>query len=124
VLPVFVLLVLGAIEFGRAYFTLHLMSFAARDGCRGATLPGSTESDVISRVNSTFEAFGMAEGCGEPVVTVTDPDGVERASLSDAQQGDSVEVTVTYDFEVLTGSVIPGFQGVRELHASCVFRHE
>ena len=124
VLPLFLLLILAAIEFGRAYFTLHVLNNAARDGCRIAILPGSTADDVDDRIEAFLQKVKLDwESCRAEVVAV-DPDGVERASLADAQQGDSIEVTVEYDFTIVVGSIIPGFQGTKTLSSACVFRHE
>ncbi len=46
VLPVFVALMLGVIEFGRAIMVGQLVTNAAREGCRQAILDGSTNTAV------------------------------------------------------------------------------
>jgi Flp pilus assembly protein TadG len=124
VVPVLVLMVFGAIEFGRAYYDLHLLTNAARAGARVGALPEKVESDVSAAVDDFLAAVGLAGGWTTSV-TVKDPDGVERAGgLSNALQGDRVQVTVSHDFVVLTGTVLPGFTGSIELDGSCVFRRE
>lgn len=124
VLPVFILLLLGAVEFGRAYLDLHLLTNAAREGARVGSLPGSNELDVQSSVN-TFLQNADLSGSWSTSVVVKDPDGTTRSGgLSDAQEGDRVYVTVSYNFEVLSGSVIPGWSGTVTLNSNCVFRHE
>ena len=125
VLPLFLLLVFGALELGRALLRLHLLNNVAREGARVGTLPGNVEQDVTSKVNSFLTANGMQTGTWTTTISVTDSDGVPRSGgLSDAQQGDQVDVTITHNFGVLTGSIIPGFQGTVPLTARCVFRHE
>lgn len=124
VLPVLVLMVFGAIEFGRAYYDLHLLTNAARAGARVGSLPEKVEGDVTDSVDDFLNAVGLSGGW-TTTVSVEDPDGVERAGgLADALQGDRVQVTVTHNFVVLSGSILPGFTGSIELDGSCVFRRE
>lgn len=123
VLPIFVLLVFGAIEFGRAYYDLHLLTNAAREGGRRGSLPNQVETDVQGVVGDFLQGVGLSGDWGTTIV-VTAPDGTQRASLADALEGDLVSVTVGYDFSVLTGSLLPGFSGTVRLNGGCVFRHE
>jgi Flp pilus assembly protein TadG len=125
ILPLFVLLVFGALELGRAMLRVHLLNNAVREGARVGTLPGSLEQDVANKVSSFLQLQGMAAGTWTTTVTVTAPDGTARAGgLASALQGDLVKVTLTNQFNVLTGSIIPGFLGTKTLTANCVFRHE
>lgn len=123
VLPLFVMLVFGALEFGRAYYCVHLLTNAAREGARTGSLPGKLESDVEASVDNFLNSAGLS-GSWSTTVVVTDPDGTERSGLSSAQESDSVDVTVSYDFTVLSGSVVPGFSGTVPLSGQCAFRHE
>lgn len=52
ILPVFVLLMLGIIEFGRAVMIQQVLVNAAREGARRAVIPGATNADVTARVDS------------------------------------------------------------------------
>lgn len=124
VLPVFILLLLGAVEFGRAYLDLHLLTNAAREGARAGSLPGATETDVQNTVDNFLDETALSGGWST-TITVEDSDGNTRSGgLSDAQEGDRVYVSISYDFEVLSGSVIPGWSGTVTLSSDCVFRHE
>ncbi|MFO8006381.1 MAG: TadE/TadG family type IV pilus assembly protein [Candidatus Brocadiia bacterium] len=124
VLPVFVLLVFGALEFGRAYYDVHLLTSAAREGARTGSLPGKLESDVQAEVDDFLTRVGLS-GTWSTAVTVEDPSGTVRSGgLADALEGDLVYVTVSYDFQVLVGSLLPGFSGTVTLHGRCAFRHE
>ena len=76
-------------------------------------------------VDDFLLAAGLNLDTCDATVEVTDSGGIVRAGgLADAQQGDRVRVTVTHNFQVLSGSIIPGFQGVKVLTSTCVFRHE
>lgn len=124
ILPVFMLMLFGAIEFGRAYYTLHLLTNAAREGARTGMLPEKLEADVTSTVNDFLQDAGLG-GSWSSSVTVKDSGGETRAGgLADAVEGDRIHVVVTHDFHVLTGRIIPGFSGTVQLSGRCVFRHE
>jgi Flp pilus assembly protein TadG len=122
ILPLFLLLVFGALEFGRAYYDLHLLITAAREGGREASLPGTTEADVQATVDSFLTGAGLA-GSWTAVPLAYDQSGTE-IPLASAQEGDTVRVTVTYDFTVLVGSLLPGFTNTVQLRGRCAFRHE
>ncbi len=63
--PIFFLLVFGIIDFGRAFYTVHDLAAAAREGARyGATL-----SDPVGRaaeIRTVVKNFALAFG-GDPV---------------------------------------------------------
>jgi Flp pilus assembly protein TadG len=127
VLPVFLLIVFAAIEFGRAYFVMHLLASSAREGAREASLPNRTEADVQDRVQDFIEGVELDYSKTTATVGVipAGSDAVDsNTDLSSATAGDRVRVTVTYDFDILTGSIIPGFSGVVTLNGRCTFRHE
>ncbi len=125
VLPIFLLLLFGAVEFGRAYLTVHILTNASREGARCGSMPGNTEQDVVARVSEFLQGTGINPGDCTITVQVTDEQGAPRSGgLAEARQGDRVTVSVQYNFHVLTGGLIPGFQGTVPLSAACVFRHE
>jgi Flp pilus assembly protein TadG len=124
ILPVFALLVFAAVEFGRAYYDLHLLTTAAREGARTGSLSGKVESDVQDSVSDFLTGAGLS-GSWTTTTAVTQPDGSARAGgLVNAQEADRVAVTVQYSFQVLTGRIIPGFSGTIPLNQQCVYRHE
>jgi len=125
VLPVFLLLLLAGVEFGRAYLDLHLLTNAAREGARVGMLPNKVEQDVYDRVDEFLGNAGMRSGSWETTVEVRDREGnLREGGLAEAQEGDRVYVTVSYEFQVLSGTVIPGWDGTIALSSNCVFRHE
>jgi Flp pilus assembly protein TadG len=124
ILPLFMLLLFAAVEFGRAYFELHLLANAAREGSRVGSLLGQLEADVSARVDSFLTEVGFESGW-TTTIQVRDPTGSVRAGgLAGAVEGDRVAVTVTHSFQVMSGSLIPGFSGNLPLRGRCVFRHE
>ena len=126
VLPVFLLLLLGAVEFGRAYLRLHLLTNAAREGARAGSLPDSTDTIVQTAVNDFLTTAGVGSlATDHIIITVTDAGGAARTGgLSKAVQGDRVKVELQSDLEVMSGTLIPHWSGTVPLRAACVFRHE
>ena len=52
VVSAFVTLILGQIETARLGMASQMLTTAARDGCRVAVIPGSTQCDVQSRAEA------------------------------------------------------------------------
>jgi Flp pilus assembly protein TadG len=124
ILPLFMLLVFGTLEFGRAYYDMHLITNAARGGARVGSLPGKVESDVTSAVNASMNSVGLP-GTWSTAVVVKDTGGVVRTGgLAAAQEDDTVAVTVSYGFSFFSGHILPGVSGALTLKGRCVFRHE
>ena len=125
ILPIFLILILSAVDFGRAYLRLHLLTNAAREGARTASLPRSTESDVQNTVNNFLTDAGLKAVSFPPSeIVVTDPNGNEKTGLAVAQEGDRVRVMVVQDFSIIGVGFVPGTDGKIPLSASCTFRHE
>src|SRR5258708_23143991 len=55
---VFFMLVLGIFEIGRAFMTQHLLTNAAREGCRVGVLQGRSTSQITTAVNNTLAGHG------------------------------------------------------------------
>jgi Flp pilus assembly protein TadG len=123
VLPVFMVLVSGALEFGRVFSNMHQLTTVARCGARVGCLPGEVEDDVDFAVAGFMEAANLS---GHTTTTVvTDPTGETRpGGLIDAQEGDTVTVTVAYPFAPFTGGIVPGLNSTMTLHGRCAFRRE
>lgn len=61
VLPIFLLLVWGVIDFGRLLFTANSMASAVREGARQAAVladPVGSQATVKARVENAFTPFG------------------------------------------------------------------
>jgi len=130
ILPIFAMMIFGVIEFGRAFYTMHMLSNAAREGARTASLPDKTHSQVTTRIQE-FLASVRLDTARLQTVTIgiipadsTDASVSNTLTLDEAVTGDRCVVTVPYNFEVLTGSIIPGFSGTVVLSGRCTFRHE
>jgi Flp pilus assembly protein TadG len=118
VAPIVFALVMAAIEFGRAYMSLNLISNAARAGCRKGVLPGSSNDDVTSAVNSALSAGGISGA----TTTVMVNGAVTNAST--AAQGDQISVEITVPFSQVTWLPTTWFLGDATLAETSVMRHE
>jgi Flp pilus assembly protein TadG len=114
VAPVFFLLVLGMIEYGRMVMVQQVITNASREGARRAVLDGATTSEVTTVVND-YLASGSISGA---TVTVT-PD-----PPSDAEFGDPVTVSVSIPFSQVSWLPSPMYLGGKTLVATTVMRRE
>jgi Flp pilus assembly protein TadG len=89
VMPVLLLLVLGIIDVGRLVSTQVAVQDAAQEGALFAAFAPSSYSTVRDRVKTTADDLGVATND----VQVTCPEG---------NDGDRIDVTVGYDFDLLT----------------------
>lgn len=111
VAPIFVALVLGMIEFGRALMVQQTLTNASREGARVAVLEGATASEVTTAVNDRLATIhGASVSCN--------PDPAAAA------YGDSITVTVSVPFNGVSWLPSPIFLGGENLTASTVMRVE
>jgi len=109
VIPIFILLLFGIIEFGRLWETMNVLTSAAREGARIAAV---TSPDG-ARVRST--ALNLLAGSGLSGVSV---------ALSGPGGSHAVTVTVSGTYVPLTGAVIPGLIGPFNLTRSTTMHWE
>src|SRR5262245_27223054 len=99
VFPLLLLIVFGISEFGRALRTVQALNTAAREGARLAAGTAPVAGAVTARVNEVLDA-----------ARVTSSGLVIEGPLG-AGLEQTVRVTVTSDFEVLSGTVLEDFAG-------------
>jgi Flp pilus assembly protein TadG len=114
VAPVFMLLVLGMIEYGRMCMVQQVITNASREGARVAVLDGSTVADAQTTVNDYLAAGSIT---GATVTVAPNP-------LSDAEFGDPVTVTVSIPFSQVSWLPSPMYLGATTLSANTVMRRE
>jgi len=110
VLPVFLLLLIGIAEFGRAWMTRNILTGASREAVRIAAVQGNTAS-ALSRANSILSSAGISGAS----VNIAD-DGAPYGTCS---------VTVSYAFPVSVAGFLPGLMGTNfTLSTSTTMRKE
>jgi len=96
VLPVFIVIIFGIVEFGRLWETVNVVTSAAREGARVAAV---SEPNVAMARSAAQNVLSAANISGA-TISVSGPDG-----------NDDVCVTVTTGYTPITGSIIPGITG-------------
>lgn len=112
--PVFFLLVMGMIEYGRMVMVQQVLTNASREGCRMGVLDGTTAADVTTMINSYMTAARIN---GATVTMNPNPP-------SSAGYGQSVTVTVSVPFNQVSWLPSPMYLGGQTLSASTVMRRE
>lgn len=126
VLPIFFMIVLGIVEFGRAMMVAQLLTNGAREGARLSVLPDATNASVETAVLDFVESsVGVPRSKVTVTITVTaaagnpDPANV----LANSQKRDLCNVLVEVPFTDV--DYIPGnFLAGRKLIGQCAMRHE
>lgn len=136
VLPVYVLLLFGVIEFGHAHMVQNLLQSGCRNGARMGSTAGPTTAEVIARLRQTLgagvddgkvsiwvqDASSLDDGAAWPVTDeeVAALPGIELADAEDRQLF-VIRASVAYnDISLLP---LPFLSGMR-LKAQCFMRHE
>jgi Flp pilus assembly protein TadG len=114
VAPLFFLLVLGIIEFGRAMMVEALLTNAAQQGARAGALDGATAADVTTAVNTYLANGGVAGATSTP--TPNPP--------SNALPGHDVRVTVTIPYSSVSWLPAPRFLSSTTLSATAIVQRE
>ena len=109
VLPMFLLLLIGIAEFGRAWMTRNILTGASREAVRIAAVQGNSVS-ALSRANGILASAGISGAA----VNIAD-DGTPFGTCS---------VTVTYNFPVTVAGFLPGLGRNFPLAASTTMRKE
>ena len=114
VAPIFFMVVLGIIEFGRMAMVQQVITNAAREGARIAVLDGATAGKVQSRVEDYLRSGTIK--VGNVKVSPDPPDS--------AGYGEPVSVTVTVLFNEVSWLPTPFMLGGITLQAEAVMRRE
>ena len=113
ILPILLMLVMGILDFARAYNVNQVVTNASREGARVSILSASTGANVTTTVN-TYIASANLPGC------VTAGGNWGGGGVS----GGSTTVTVSCNFTALTGTLIPGWAGTFPISQTTTMRHE
>lgn len=100
VLPIIILVLTGIIDFGLLFNTYLQVSNASREGARVAAI-GNTDAVIISAVNTVAAALDP-----DKLTVVISPE-----EAAGRESGDSVTVTVQYEYKMITpliGAIVPG----------------
>ncbi len=109
----FLLLLVGATEFGRAWYTVHMLSSAAREGARVGALMGGgedREAAIRARIGEVLEPAGFSHyevriafggGYGQPLrVEIESPFEVAAAGLFQLREPLRLRGTAVFNQEL------------------------
>lgn len=91
-LPILLVVALAIIEFSMMLIGMQAVSAAAHAGVREASLPGSSASSVVQRVNDALDSWSFQNDVDVLIFVNNLP--ADGAPLVEAQTGDEVSVTV------------------------------
>jgi Flp pilus assembly protein TadG len=93
ILPVFLMMVLGLIEASRLGMAAQVISGAAREGCRVASLPGNDSTAVQSAVTSALAGSGISA-----TPTISCSDGTSSVSSTTPAGGTAITVRISVPY--------------------------
>jgi Flp pilus assembly protein TadG len=118
VAPIIFILFFGVIELGRGLMVVHLLTNAARVGCRAGVIEGVSTNTISTAVKNSLTGVGMS---GENV-SVQVNDGATDASASKA--GDEITVTASIPFSSVTWLPFGSFLSGKTLSGQYTLRRE
>lgn len=98
VFPILLLVLAGILDMGFLFKDFEVVTNAAREGARMASLPGWVEADVVNRVNSYLAAGGLQ---GAATTTVENVVIVTNAATGRSITGIKVTVSYPHTFMIL-----------------------
>jgi Flp pilus assembly protein TadG len=108
ILPIFIVVLFGIMEFGRLWEITNLITSASREGARVAAISGTSQSQAINAAQNVLSAANIDDA----VVSVSGPNAASE-----------VTVTVSLDYTPMTGNIIPGLDEF-SLSRSTIMRWE
>jgi Flp pilus assembly protein TadG len=126
--PVFMLILLGIVELGRALMVSQMLTNAAREGCRSAVYEDATNLDVETLIAQVItNTVGVSASDVTTVITVTDRlsggEDTSATAVADADPRDLILVEIMIPADSV--SYTPGrFLSGAKLRGLCAMRKE
>jgi Flp pilus assembly protein TadG len=102
ILPAFLMMIFGILEFGRFVMVGQMVTAASRQGCRVAVLSNATTQDVVTEVTNYLAGGGIdATAVTVEITGQAIPNGpaTQVIDLAEIKQGLSVRVLVECEYE-------------------------
>jgi len=112
ILPVLMLILMGIVDFGRAFNAYIIITNAAREGARYGAMHPADEGGIRDRVIN--EAAGSGISIEADDVEVEFPNGT-------SEPGNPIRVTVTCDFSLITPFLLGGSTTIRSSAEMVIF---
>ncbi len=111
--PIFILMITGIVEYGRALMIQHTMTNAAREGARLAAVTGSESGSVEEAVNYFLQHGGLNVS-----------DAQVSISGSNASTGSNCSVSITYPYRSIVLRLIHFSSDSVNLSVNSTMLHE
>ena len=125
-LPLFLTIILGIVEFGRAMMVSQLLTNSAREAARQSVMNGSTNAETEKIVRDFLtDTLGVSPADITVTITVTEAPGNSPCGndVSLAQRRDLCTVIVKVPFDKV--SFVAGeYLTSKQLLGQCAMRHE
>lgn len=118
VLLLFLTLVFGMVEFSRVMMVNQILVNSAREACRYAVVPNSTDAALAAKITTYMDSAAIS-----PYTTSVQVNGVV-ASLATAQSQDEIRVTISANHSDVSLGIMRFIAGSKTFRASVVMRKE
>lgn len=118
VLPLFIAIVFGIVEFGRALMVNQILVNAAREGTRRAVIPGATDAEVNGAIDGYMSSAGISG-----FVRTLEVNGTV-ASLTTAKSHDEIKITISVEHSKVAWGILNLIAPGRKLAARVVMKKE
>ena len=113
VLILLAMLIFGALDLGRGFFAYITITNAARNGARYGTM------NVVDPTNTTAVKAAVVYEANNSGITITNSNVnvicVDTAApIKECDRGKEITVTVTYDFDLILGWILPSPMTIRK----------
>ena len=124
--PLFLLIVVGIVEFGHLWYVDHVITNASREGARAGVVYPNTTAQGITAANKAVTAYLYPNGTSNPSVIpgVTLPNSPNFASAVVINGGNYLQVQIqASNVALVLGQVVSAFQTMK-LQATTTMRME
>ena len=116
VLPMFLLLMVGIVEFSRVLMVQQVITNAAREGARAGSIYFD-EAAAISKATDISQNYLVSSGIDPAPATVT-PSVTATGGIP------ALQVLIDYNYDSLLIGFIPGLSETLVLHSTVIMRRE
>lgn len=129
IITLFLAILFGIVEFGRAWYYSNHLGNSVRAAARYGAVLGNTNAS-IGYVTTQTETYATTEissymnaatGTGPAqfvVNAVIFRNNTGDITVGNVKRGDTLKVTATYNYQILTGTIIPFLDGERPITRS------
>jgi len=118
-------LLFGIMEFARAWQYTNALTNGVRDGARFAsTIQGPNFKTEVQNYTFSLITSAIPNDPSLVIDVLKNSSSIPPASGESFKSSDTVTVTASCDFDILTGSIIPFFSGTKTLVREATMSHE